>query len=58
MGRFYRYVLIEKRFPHHTSIAFKHAGKTLFSAMKMLGLNEIFYNLPESVYYKDENPFK
>ena len=25
MGRFYRHVLIEKRFPHHSGIAFKHA---------------------------------
>jgi len=27
MGRFYRHVLIEKRFPHHTSVAFAHVGK-------------------------------
>ena len=29
MGRFYRHVLIEKRFPHHTAVAFAHAGKAL-----------------------------
>ena len=27
MGRFYRHVLIEKRFPHHTAVAFAHAGQ-------------------------------
>ena len=37
MGRFYRHVLIEKRFPHHTAVAFAPAGKTLWAAMRMLG---------------------
>ncbi|MEW6507128.1 MAG: fucose isomerase [Bacteroidota bacterium] len=57
MGRFYRHVLLEKKFPHHTAIAFKHAGKTLFAACKMLGVEEIFYNYPKGVYYPTENPF-
>ena len=57
MGRFYRHVLIEKRFPHHTAIAFKHAGKTLFEAVKMLGVADISFNLPSSLYYSGENPF-
>jgi len=57
MGRFYRHVLIEKRFPHHTAVAFKHAGKTLFSACKMLGVEEVFFNLPKGVFYPTENPF-
>jgi L-fucose isomerase-like protein len=57
MGRFYRHVLLEKKFPHHTAIAFKHAGKTLFAASKMLGVEEIFYNYPKGVYYPTENPF-
>ncbi|MBN1566351.1 MAG: fucose isomerase [Acidobacteria bacterium] len=57
MGRFYRHVLIEKRFPHHTAIAFKHAGKTLFAACRMLGIQELFFNLPRGVYYPTENPF-
>jgi L-fucose isomerase-like protein len=57
MGRFYRHVLIEKRFPHHTAIAFKHAGKTLFAASKMLGVEEVFFNLPKGVFYPTENPF-
>ncbi len=57
MGRFYRHVLIEKRFPHHTAIAFKHAGKTLFAASRMLGVSEVFFNLPKGAYYPTENPF-
>ena len=57
MGRFYRHVLIEKRFPHHTAVAFKHVGKPLFEAVKMLGVQDVFYNLPENVCYATENPF-
>jgi L-fucose isomerase-like protein len=57
MGRFYRHVLIEKRFPHHTAVAFKHAGKTLFAACRMLGLQDVFFNHPKGVYYPTENPF-
>ncbi len=58
MGRFYRHVLIEKRFPHHTAIAFKHAGKTLFAASKMLGIEEAFFNQPKGMMYPTENPFE
>ena len=57
MGRFYRHVLIEKRFPHHTAIAFAHAGKALFAAVRMLGVDDIGYNRPAGVLYKHENPF-
>ncbi len=57
MGRFYRHVLIEKHFPHHTAVAFKHAGKTLFAASKMLGVSEVFFNHPKGAYYPSENPF-
>jgi len=57
MARFYRHVLIEKRFPHHTAVAFKHAGKALFAALKMLGIEDIGFNLPEGTRYDSENPF-
>jgi L-fucose isomerase-like protein len=57
MGRFYRHVLIEKRFPHHTAIAFRHAGKTLFAACRMLGIPDIYFNKPKGSLYKTENPF-
>lgn len=58
MGRFYRHVLIAKRFPHHGGVAFKHSGKILFAAMKMLGVEDVSFNRPASMLYKDENPFK
>jgi L-fucose isomerase-like protein len=57
MGRFYRHVLLEKRFPHHTAIAFRHAGKTLFAAARMLGIRDLFFNLPKGMFYPTENPF-
>lgn len=57
MGRFYRHALIEKRFPHHTAVAFAQVGKTLFAASKMLGVDDVFYPLPPNIYYPSENPF-
>ncbi len=57
MARFYRHVLIAKRFPHHAGIAFNHTGKILFAAMKMMGVSDVEYNKPVSMMYKDENPF-
>jgi L-fucose isomerase-like protein len=57
MARFYRYVLIEKRFPHHTAVAFKSAGKVLYEALKMLGVEDISSNLPKGIFYRTENPF-
>lgn len=57
MARFYRHVLIEKRFPHHAAVAFAHAGKSLFSATKMLGIGDISFNRPKGDLYLSENPF-
>lgn len=58
MARFYRHVLIAKRYPHHAGVAFKKAGKILFAAMKMLGVTDVAFNQPASILYRDENPFK
>ena len=58
MARFYRYALIEKRFPHHTAVAFQHVGRTLFSAAEMLGIENIDFNRPSGLLYPRENPFK
>lgn len=58
MGRFYRYVLIGKRYPHHAGVAFKHAGKVLFAALKMLGVDDVAFNQPANMLYPGENPFK
>ena len=57
MARFYRHVLIEKRFPHHTAVAFKHAGRILHSVARMLNVEDISYNLPKGRLYPTENPF-
>jgi len=58
MARFYRHVLIEKRFPHHTVVAFKHTGSILFEAAKLLGIEDIGFNQPKNRLYERENPFK
>ncbi len=57
MGRFYRHVLIGKRYPHHGAVAFGHYGKALFEVMKFLGVSDIAYNQPKSLPYPTENPF-
>ena len=57
MDRFFRHVLIGRQYPHHTALAFKHCGKTLFEATKMLGVTEICHPLPKGTLYKGENPF-
>ncbi len=57
MGRFYRHVLIGKRFPHHTAVAFAPAGKTLWAAMRALGVEDVSFNRPAGMLYPEENPF-
>ena len=57
MGRFYRHVLIEKRFPHHGAVAFGHHGRALYEVFKFLGVGDIGYNRPKSLPYPTENPF-
>lgn len=56
-ARFYRFVLIEKRFPHHGAVAFKHSGKILYDAIKLLGIDDIQYPRPDTMLYPNENPF-
>lgn len=57
MGRFYRHVLIEKRYPHHGAVAFGHYGKALFEVFELLGVRDIAYNQPKALPYPTENPF-
>ena len=57
MGRFYRHVLIQKRYPHHGAVAFGHYGKALFEVFKFLGIGDIAYNQPDSLPYPTENPW-
>lgn len=57
MGRFYRHVLIAKRYPHHGAVAFGHYGKAIFSVLKYLGVEDVAFNQPKGMLYPTENPF-
>lgn len=57
MGRFYRHVLIAKRYPHHGAVAFDHVGKALYSIFDYLGVEDIAFNQPKGMLYQGENPF-
>ncbi len=57
-ARFYRHVLIGKRFPHHGAVAFTHCGRALFDAVKLLGVDDISVPLPGTIRYPGENPFE
>lgn len=56
-ARFYRHVLIGKRFPHHGAVAFSHCGQALFDAVQLLGVTDIYAPLPKPMLYPGENPF-
>jgi L-fucose isomerase-like protein len=57
MGRFYRHVLIAKRYPHHGAVAFGKWGKALFTIFDYLGIPDIAFNRPKDMLYPTENPF-
>ena len=57
LGRFYRHVLINKQFPHHTAVGFEHAGRTLYNVLRMLGIEDVSHPLPADIYYPGENPY-
>ena len=57
MGRFYRHVLIQKRYPHHGAVAFGHHGRALFDVFKYLGVQDIGWNQPKNLPYSTENPW-
>ena len=57
MSRFYRHVLVGGAYPHHTALAFNHAGKTLFDSVKLLTGKAPSHPLPEGTLYPLENPF-
>ncbi|WP_143317928.1 L-fucose/L-arabinose isomerase family protein [Clostridium sp. HBUAS56017] len=58
MGRFYRHVLIENRYPHHGAVAFGHYGKAIYNLFRYLGVKEVGFNKPKGMLYKTENPFQ
>ena len=57
MGRFYRHVLVQKRYPHHGAVAFAHCAKLLFEVFKYLGVQDIAWNQPKNLPYPTENPW-
>ena len=57
MDRFYRHVLVQKRYPHHGAVAFGHCAKALFEVFKYLGVKDIAYNQPKCLPYPTENPW-
>ena len=56
-ARFYRHVLIGWHFPHHAAIGFAKAGRALYDAMTLLGIERIGVPLPAENLYEGENPF-
>lgn len=57
MKRFYRHVLVEKRYPHHGAVAFAHIGRALYTVLNYLGVEDIDFNRPAAMLYPHENPF-
>ena len=57
-ARFYRHVLIGKRFPHHGAVAFSRCGRAIFDAVKLLGVCDVSAPLPDGIRYPGENPFE
>jgi len=57
-ARFYRHVLIGKRFPHHGAVGFAHAGGILFDALRMLGVEDVSTPPVAGELYAGENPFE
>ena len=56
-ARFYRHVLLERGFPHHAAVAFKHVGRVVFDAMAVLGVPDLSTPRPAGSLYPSENPF-
>ena len=57
MERFYRHVLVQKRFPHHAAVTFGHDGNVLFEVFKLFGIGDVSFNQPKTMPYSTENPF-
>lgn len=58
MERFYRHVLLEKRFPHHAAVAWGDLGGVMFDVFRCLHIENISYNQPKSERYPTENPLR
>ena len=56
-ARFYRHVLVQKRYPHHGAFGFAKCGRVIFDALKLLGVGDINFPKPAGQLYPSENPF-
>jgi L-fucose isomerase-like protein len=56
-ARFYRHVLIGKRFPHHAAVGFARVGGALFDALRLLGVEDVSTPPGAAGLYAGENPF-
>ena len=57
MERFIRNVVLEKQFPNHCAVLFGHFGESLADVLRQLGVDEIDYNHPREIPYRNENVF-
>jgi L-fucose isomerase-like protein len=57
MARFYRHVLLEKHFPHHSAVLYGGHSAALFDLFTYLDVPYIGYNRREEDRYEKENPF-
>jgi L-fucose isomerase-like protein len=57
-ARFYRHVLLGKRFPHHTAMVWAHTGRVLFDALQLAGVTDISVPRQPGNLYAGENPFE
>lgn len=57
MNRFYRYVLLDKHFPHHSAIVYGSNAEALYDLMVYLEIPYIGHNYPGNHRYEKENPF-
>ncbi len=57
MERFIRNVILEKQFPNHCAVLFGHFGEMLTAVLRQLGIDEIDYNHPKEIPYRNENVF-
>ena len=56
-ARFYRHVLVEKRYPHHGAFGFAKCGGIVFDALKLLGVGDLSCPKSAGALYPTENPF-
>ncbi len=56
-ARFYRHVMLERQFPHHAAVAFRHIGSIVVDALHLLGVEDRATPKPAAELYPTENPF-